>query len=227
MKVGGQRFAKTAPLARINIRAQDSATMVIERTELFTQVNASLTANAYLSVALPFFPGSINLNWLRNFSNSYSQYEIHRMEFTYVPNVPTTTPGVVAMAFFTDIRDNNPIGLPEMLTTEQSLYAPVYAGGDGGTHLQRFGSPSGNVVSFEVPKHAISYDNGTHKMFKVTTDAGYSGIVASGGQAVANLYSPGELVFATSGCPAGANVGAIFVRYRIALKGPIPISSQS
>lgn len=226
--VGGQRYSKTGFLpatAMVNMR--DSSSMVIERTELLEQVNASSTANAYTATTIAWFPGSSRLSWLRNFSNSYSQYEVHRLEFTYVPNVPTTTPGVVAMCFFADIRDTTPTSLPQILASEQSLYAPVYAGGDGGTFLQRFGSPGGNVVSFEVPNHAIKYDNGTHKMFKITNQDGYEALTLGGGLAVGNLYSPGEVTYATSGCPAGANVGAIFVRYRVVLKGPIPITSQA
>lgn len=226
IKSGGQRFAQTTPLARVRMNLQgDSTSLLIERTELFTQVNASPTANAFTAFSFPWYPGAITLNWLRNFSNSYSQYEVHRMEFTYVPNVPTTSTGVVAMAFFTDYRDTTPTDMNAMLSTEQSLYSPVWGGSDGGTYLQRFGAPPGNVVSFEVPKHALQYDSGTHKMFKMTTNTGFGTIISN--PASVNLYTPGSLVVATSGVAASSNCGAIFCRYRVMLKGPIPITSQS
>lgn len=232
INIGGQRFAPLGKLSLTSAPLQgDSNSITLERTEAFHNVVTSATAGAFKVDVFPWFPGSAALNWLRNFSNSYSHYEVHKMEFTYVPIVPTTESGAVALSWFSDLRDSAPAGMPEMLATEQSLYCPVYAGTDGGTYLQRFGSPNGNVISITVPDHSIKFSDGTPKVFKVTSDTGFTNMngVAQVGAAVTNLYSPGELNVATQGVGGAVSrtVGTIFVRYRVKLKGPIPISSQA
>lgn len=227
--MGGQRFA-TVSAGKMKVRSLDSSTLEIERTEAFGSVTTSVTAGLFSTSARPFYPMAPQLQWIRNFANSYSSYEILKMEFTYVPGVPTTTAGSVAMAFYTDFRDNNPSNMAQMLSTEQSLLAPCYAGSDGGTFLQRFGAPSNNVVSFMVPDHVIKYSDGTPKVFKICTDSGFSAMqgTATVGDATVAIYSPGELIVATEGSTIGSQTfGQVFVRYRIRLKGPISISNQN
>nr|UHS72148.1 MAG: putative coat protein [Tombusviridae sp.] len=227
--MGGQRFA-TVKAGPMRVRSVDSSTLEMERTEAFGSVIASPTAGQFAVSVRPFYPMSGALQWIRNFANSYSSYEVLKMEFTYVPSVPTTTAGSVALAFFTDFRDNTPTNMAQMLSTEQSLLCPCYAGSDGGTFLQRFGAPSNNVVSFTVPDHVIKYADGTPKMFKICTDASFASMqsVATAGDAIVATYSPGELLVATEGATtASQTLGQIFVRYRIRLKGPVPVSVQS
>lgn len=225
--VGGQSYTKTNNYA--NTKGQLNGThMIVERTEALYNVVTNATANAFRCEALTIHPGFGGFEWLRNLSNSYSQYEIHKMEFTYVPQCPTTTAGAVAMCFYPDVRDATPTVISEVLASEQSLYAPVFSGGDGGAYLQRFGAPNGNIVSFELPDHCIKHSNGTYKMFKVTSAAGMASIIgAANGSAVANIYSPGELMVATTGvATASLQTGVVFCRYRIKLLGPIAISTQ-
>jgi len=224
-KVGGQRFAKlTFDTTNGMIKAPDPTSLFLERTELFANVISSSTAGAFSSLKFDFYPMVGGLQWLRNFANSYSQYEILRMEFTYVPQVPTTTAGSIAMAFYTDHLDAPPANMAAILTTEQSLFAPCYAGGDGGTYLQRYGNPGGNVISFEVPKHAIAYADGTPKMFKIINESTYLAQTVATHQ----LYSPGELVVASQGASiANFQFGNVFVRYSIRLRGPMGITMQN
>lgn len=229
--VGGQRFA-TVRNTGMKIRThQDSSTLEMERTEAFGTVTASgAPAGAFNCIGRFFYPMSPFLSWLRNFANSYSSYEILRLEFTYVPSVPTTTRGAVAMAFFTDLRDLLPTNMAQMLASEQSLYCPAYAGSDGGTFLQRFGAPTNNVVSFELPDHAIKYADGTPKMFKITNEAGFNAMQGTSnvGDATIGLYCPGELIIATEGAETTGQVfGQVFVRYHVRLKGPIQVSNQN
>lgn len=220
--IGGQKYAVTnyrslGPLGLFD----DDGSMTVERTELFLTVQGSSTANAFRSDVTVFFPMAPTLSWLRNFANSYSQYEVHKLEFTYVPQVPTTQAGSIAMCFYADTIDSSPITMGQMLSTEQSLFAPVYAGSDGGAYLNRFGG-RGNIVGFQVPQHAIAYGDGTPKMFKVVNPGTYT--------ATANtqaLFTPGELVVATEGLSANLIVGQVFVRYRIRLRGPINLNTQS
>lgn len=227
--MGGQRFA-TISGGPMRIRSLDSSTLEMERTEAFGTVVTSATVGTFVTSVRPFYPMANQLQWIRNFANSYSSYEILKLEFTYVPGVPTTTSGTVALAFFSDFRDTNPINMGQMLSTEQSLLCPAYAGSDGGTFLQRFGSPSNNVVSFMLPDHVIKFSDGTPKVFKICTDAGFAAMqgVATVGDATVATYSPGELIVATEGAASASQTfGQIFVRYRIRLKGPIPVSLQS
>lgn len=227
--MGGQRFASVIG-GPMKIRSLDSSTLEMERTESFGTVITSATAGVFATTVRAFYPMAPQLQWIRNFANSYSSFEILKLEFTYVPGVPTTTAGTVAMAFFSDFRDTNPSNMGQMLSTEQSLLCPAYAGSDGGTFLQRFGSPSNNVVSFMLPDHVIKYSDGTPKVFKICTDTSFSAMqgIATIGEATVSIYSPGELIVATEGALLGSQTfGQIFVRYRIRLKGPIPVSVQN
>lgn len=227
--MGGQRFA-TVSAGTMKLKSLDSSTLEMERTEAFGAVTTSTTAGLFSANTRAFYPMSGLLQWIRNFANSYSTYEVLKLEFTYVPGVPTTTAGTVALAFFTDFRDNTPSNMATMLSTEQSLLAPCYAGSDGGSHLQKFGAPSNNVVSFMVPDHVIKFADGTPRSFKICTESAFAAMqgVANVGDATVAIYSPGELIVATEGSTlANQTFGQIFVRYRIRLKGPVPISLQN
>lgn len=225
-QVGGQSYTQTNGIANVTGRF-DGTGLVVERTEALHDVVSAASINTFLSERVMFYPGAAGLNWLRNMSNAYSLYEIHRLEYTYVPQVPTTLAGAIGMCFFPDTLDINPTSMSQILASEQSLFAPVYAGGDGGTFLQRFGYPKGNVVSFEVPQHVFRTGS-EYTKYRVTNNTGMDAILAAAnGAAVANLYSPGRLVIASSGVgEASKNVGKIFVRYKIRLLSPIPLQAQ-
>jgi len=225
--VGGQQYAKF-PNITATIGGFSGSDLFVERTEALWTITANSVAGAFKCEALIQHPGQSNLLWLANMSNSYSEYEVHRVEYTYVPSVPTTTAGTIAMSFYSDARDSTPSNLSQMLASEQSLMAPAYAGGDGGTFLQRFGAPSGNVVSFELPQHVTRFSNGVPKRFKMTTNAGADAIVANGnGLGVINQYAWGELNLASTGAAASQVLGIVFIRYRIRLIGPVPLSNQN
>lgn len=225
--VGGQSYVKFKGLGSV-LGGFNGTDLVVERTEaLYTFVSAS-TANTFKCETLTQFPGYSGLNWLKTVSDTYGEYEVHRVEYTYVPSVPTTVPGTIAMSFYADTRDTAPTSMVQVLSSEQSLMAPVYAGGDGGTYLQRFGAPSGNVVSFEVPQHVIRLASGVYKRYKMTTDTGMSAIIGTAGGAVANMYAFGELNVASDGVNAASQpLGTLFIRYKIRLIGPVPPSNNS
>jgi len=225
--VGGQSYVKFAGLGTVS-GAFSGTDLYVERTEAMYDFVASATSGGFKVETLTQFPGFSGFNWLKGISSSYGEYEVHRVEYTYVPAVPTTTPGSVALCFYSDIRDSAPTSMAQMLSSEQSLMAPVYAGGDGGAFLQRFGAPVGNVVSFEVPQHVLKLSNGTPKRFKMTTDGGMSAIIGTGGGGLANLYSFGELHVASNGVDqASKALGTLFIRYRIRLIGPVPTATQA
>jgi hypothetical protein len=201
--------------------------MIVERTEPILTVAS--VANAFNVQAINFHVMQPNLTWLTNMANSFTTYEVLRAEFTYVPLVPTTTAGGVTMAFAEDMRDDTPTTQSQMLAYEQGLMAPVYAGGEGGRYLQRFGSPGGNVVSFELPGHVIKDAAGVPKRFRVTKNTNLNAALTGTDAAVYSVeaYCPGRLLVATDGvAAANASVGQVFVRYKIRLSGSINIALQ-
>lgn len=226
--IGGQRFsiANLGPSTGYSLSRPGSADLILEKTETFSAVAS--TGTTFQAKFSAFHPGSPDLGWLQNMSNSFSSYSVLALEFTYVPAVPTTTAGAVAIAFQEDPLDNTPTTMGQMLTSEQAMYCPVYAGADGGTYLQKFGAPPGNIVSFTIPPRCIKDENGAHKVYKMCKGSTLVGIYAGLNNAevsTAQMYSPGKLIVATEGVAAGT-VGQVFVRYRIKLMGPINISNQ-
>lgn len=229
--VGGQAYSKvTYGTGRGSMASGSQGTsMVFEKTEAFIPVVTSNVSGQYSADDAPFHAMASGLSWLSNMANAFTTYEFLKVEFTYVPAVPTTTAGAFSFAFLEDLRDDVPTTMTQLLATEQSLYAPVYAGGEGGTYLQQFGAPSGNVISFQLPKHVLAGADGTPKRFRVTKDATLISTIAASdaGAYAGEAYSPGRLVYGTSGVLATvATVGQIFVRYRVRLSGAISIANQ-
>lgn len=210
---------------------QNGSQMIIEKTEPLGSVIASATAQAFsASVDQFIYPMNPNLNWLQNMANSFSTYEILAFEITYIPAVPTTATGSVSMSFYEDLLDAVPTSRTQLLVSEQALFAPIYAGGEGGRYLQQFGSPKGNIVSFMLPKHAIADENGVPKRFKIIKPATIATMLTSdtnlAKSSLAN-YVVGRLVVGTDGCTASQNVGEIFVRYKLRLSGQVAIGNQA
>lgn len=229
LTVGGQNYApisySTGSYA--GSISSNGNIMIVERTEPILTV-ASI-ANTFNLQAVNFHVMQPNLTWLTNMANSFTTYEVLRAEFTYVPLVPTTTAGGVTMAFAEDLRDDQPTTQAQMLAYEQGLMAPVYAGGEGGRYLQRFGSPGGNVVSFELPLHVIKDSAGVPKRYRVTKNTNLNTALAGTDGSVysTEAYCPGRLLVGTDGVAAtNTSVGQIFVRYKIRLSGSINIALQ-
>lgn len=230
VSVGGQAFTTSyLGTGKGNMSTTSAGTsMVVEKTEPIMTVISASTVNTFVTQAEWFYPMNINFNWLRNLANAFTSYEILQLEFTYVPAVPTTTAGAISLVFQGDLLDLNPANMGQMLCSEQSLYAPVYAGGEGGRYLQSFGSPSGNVIAFQLPKHLYADASGVPKRFKIATNTTFAASYATdvGKQALLN-YTPGTLIVASEGITtASQTLGQVFVRYKLRLSGSIQISQQ-
>lgn len=237
-KIGGQRFsiANMGPGGGYTSGSVNSTELILEKTERFIEVKAAtaaagppvVAAGDFLAIHTPWHPGSGSLPWLRNMSNAFTSYEILALEFTYVPAVPTNVAGAVALGFYEDLVDLVPTDMPQMLVNEQAIYAPVYAGTDGGTYLQRFGNPGGNVISFNIPKRCIADERGTPRRFKIATDAVLATLSdgTNSEKVSAQTYTPGRFVVASQGAPSAQICGQVFVRYRVKLTGAISISNQ-
>lgn len=214
--IGGQQL----PIARITGSPQSvmsasggTTSMVVVKTEAFYAVPGSVNFSVAGS---DFYPQAVALPWLSGISKSFVEYKVLDLEFTYVPYVPTTTAGSVAVAWTGDYTDTDPTDMLQMLSSEQAIIAPVYAGSEGGQALQFFGIPKGNVVGFKVPRYTYTTGNipktyrnlGSTKFGAATTE-------------MRNQYSPGRLLIATSGMASTATVGYVFVRYKIQLLGSV------
>lgn len=206
----------------------NASEFVVERTEPVLAVVASATAGEYRAQEIRVLPMG-PFRWLGNMANAFTSYQILRMEVTYIPSVPTTTAGAVSLSFQEDYRDDSPVNIEDMLLSEQALYSPVYGGTDGGRYLQQFGSPEGNVVSFELPKHTYTIGNGVARSFKITTNANFNTLVGGEEYAVATTreFSPGRVWVGTKGATvANQSLGQIFIRYKIKLFGAIAFGLQ-
>lgn len=229
--VGGQRvnkrFKGQSAITSEMVMLNGVQTMVVEKTEALTTVVA--TAATYLGGEQNFYPSSTGIPWLSSISQSFTQYQILELEFTFVPNVPTTQAGSFMMAWTGDYQDTVPSSQAIFLQTEQALLAPVYAGTEGGRALQHFGFPKGDVVGFSVPKY--TYTVGTSKQpntYKILSNLTFSGL----GNIDKNLYSPGRLLFGVNGVKDATallpiTVGQLFVRYKVRLLGSVRPADNS
>jgi len=231
IQVGGQQSAviKFNRARGVYDFSQNGSEFVVERTEPALAVVASGTAGNFNLQQIKILPMGAGFRWLGNMANSFTSYQIQRMEVTYIPSVPTTATGAVSLSFQEDYRDNAPENIEDMLLSEQALYAPVYGGTDGGRYLQQFGSPDGNVVSFELPKHTFNIGDGTRRSFKIITNANFESLVGGDEASLAATreFSPGRVWIGTKGAAtASQNLGQIFIRYRIKLFGAIAFGLQ-
>lgn len=223
--VGGQRvnkrFQGQSAITSEMVMLNGVQTMIVEKTEALTTV--SVTNATYNSGTQNFYPSSTGIPWLGSISRSFTQYQVLELEFTYVPNVPTTQAGSFMMAWTGDFGDVVPVDQAAFLQTEQALLAPVYAGTEGGRALQHLGFPKGDVVGFSVPKY--TYSLGTSKQpntYKIVRNDTFTGF----GSADKNLYSPGRLLYASNGITGATTLapvvcGQLFVRYRLRLLGAV------
>lgn len=230
LTVGGQNYAPVSYSSGTYSGKADSSgnVMVVEKTEPILAVGS--LAGSFNLQEVTFHAMQPALTWLTNMANSFTTYEILKAEFTYVPLVPTTVAGGITMAFAEDLRDDNPTTQTQMLAYEQGLLAPAYAGGEGGRYLQRFGSPGGNVVSFELPQHVYKDSAGVPKRYRITKNSNLSAALTAGTNGSVystEAYCPGKLLVGTDGFTvASANVGQVFVRYKLRLSGAINIALQ-
>lgn len=223
--VGGQniekRFTQNAPIVSGMTLLNGTTSMIVEKTEAIGTVDL---VTAFTLSAKKIHCGSDGFPWLASISKSFVEFQILELEFTYVPTVPTNTAGAMMLAFVGDYQDANPANQSDFLQSEQAILGPVYSGTEGGRALQKFGFPAGDVVGFSVPKY--TYCVGVSKTpitYRICTQATFDALDAK----EQNLYSPGKLIWATSGGTAvNTTVGQLFARYRIRLLGSVKADKQ-
>lgn len=214
--IGGQDI----PITRITGSPQSvmstnagTTSMVVVKTEAVYAVAGS---TGFSVIGIDFFPQSATLPWLSGISQSFVEYKVLDLEYTYVPYVPTTTTGSVAIAWTGDYTDTDPTNMLQMLSSEQAIIAPAYAGSEGGQALQQFGIPNGNVVGFKVPRYTYT----TGSIPKTYRNLGATKFGAATTE-MRNQYSPGRLLVGTEGMTNTNAVGYVFVRYKIQLLGSV------
>lgn len=222
--VGGQTsytWQNNPPLLR-SVGSQRTE-IILERTEALSTSVTTGVAGALNIQSYFVHPGSTEFSWLRNMSNAFAEWQLMKMEFTYVPSVPTTQIGSVAIALRPDYGDTFPGTLAEVQRYDGSVSGPVYAGTDGGLWVNQWGINYPNVVGLTVPDYMFKFDK-SHRTYRVVSDATFNGL----SNADKNQYSPCAFVVATAGTATSSTaVGTIFARYKVRLFGATPITLQA
>lgn len=223
VEVGGQRNVLITNAPPI-MRAVNSGRteLIVEKTECLATLITTGAAGAANFQQFPFHSGSLDLNWLRNMSNSFAEWQLLAAEFTYVPSVPTTQAGTIVVAINGDYTDTTPAAIAELQRYDGAVTGPVYAGTDGGLRVNSWGLNHPNTVGVVAQRYMFQYGNAprTYRVVSATT----FGALGTQDQ---NNYSPFELIVATSGTGlASTSIGSMFVRYKVRLLGCTPISLQ-
>lgn len=197
--------------------------LVVEKTEALTTQVLTGASGALNIQTFVFHTGTSELSWLRNMANSFVEWQLLGLEYTYVPSVPTTQAGSVTIAIKGDYLDGTPTSQAEVQRYDLSVSAPVYAGMDGGSWINQWGLNHPNTIGVTMPDYMYKF--GTQpRTYRVVSDSTFNAMINTD----KNDYSPGALVVATSGTGINAgSVGTVFVRYRVRLLGSVAISTAS
>jgi len=104
-----------------------SAGVRVSNSEYFADVATSAAGSTGM---FPFNPTS--LNWLAGIAKSYSKYRVHKLTFSYLPQVATTQGGYVDLGTFYDTEDAGQwiaTGGDVLYSCPQFASGPPYAGG--------------------------------------------------------------------------------------------------
>lgn len=221
--IGGQRnvlITNAPPLIRsLNTGRTE---LIVEKTECHSSLITTGTAGATAFQTYPFHSGSTEMNWLRNMSNAFAEWQLLAAEFTYVPSVPTTQLGTIVMAVCADYSDATPSTIAELQRYDGAVTGPVYAGTDGGLRVNSWGINHPNTVG--VVAHPYMFQFGREpRTYRVLSDTKFNALSNED----KNEYSPFRVTVGTTGVGSGpTTVGSLFVRYRVKLLGSTPISLQ-
>lgn len=221
--IGGQRnvlITNAPPLIRSLNNGRTE--LIVEKTECHSTLITTGVAGATAFQTYPFHSGSSEMNWLRNMSNAFAEWQLLAAEFTYVPSVPTTQLGTIVMAICPDYLDANPSTIAELQRYDGAVTGPVYAGTDGGLRVNSWGMNHPNTVGVVAQPYMYQFGR-EPRTYRVLSDSKFNGLVSED----KNEYSPFRVTVGTSGTGLGAStVGSLFVRYRVRLLGSAPISLQ-
>lgn len=189
---------------------QTNTGIMVSSTEKLTNVGTASLANSYAGTILaiaPFAP-----IWLSALSVCYSRYRWESLEVVYIPQCSTTTTGVGVEAF---LYDSNDTGFPTVASgasIQGAVVHPLWAGSEGAMTLHANKTHPGCISA----KCDLS---GLRDFMPVITAATYLGLSTPD----KNMYCKTYLLTATEGSTSvSTTVGALYLKYRISLRDPIP-----
>lgn len=80
--------------------------------------------NPFLSA---FYISPLYLQRLKNIAQTYDHYKFHHVRFDYIPIVPFTKAGTVAMGIDYDVDDSTPTTITDVMVCRGAQMGPVYS----------------------------------------------------------------------------------------------------
>jgi hypothetical protein len=163
----------------------------VERVNATIQSNA--TPNSSLLGTRSVNPVSdVMFPWLAPVAFGFERFKFTKLKFHYIPNLPTSTPGVFALAVDPNRADGDPAGIEEVTEMRVSSTGPVWQN-----------------LTIELPKDVLD----RQKWWFTNT---IQDVANTEGNAFATYL--GRLIFISAGVStASLNLGSIYVDYAIEL----------
>lgn len=109
------------------LSALPNGSIAVHNKEIILTVSGAATAGtipAITGVSAPIALASTALTWLSKFSTIYDKYVFKSLKLTWVPTLPTTTSGSVAIHFDSD--DNGGATFISSATNDSALVCPIF-----------------------------------------------------------------------------------------------------
>jgi len=186
--------------------------VVVSNTERFSILTTAVGATTFSRIDIT----PSNVLWLNGVAINYSKYRWISVQMYYIPIVPTTQTGLMAMGFVYDVNDSmtgTTVGIVQQMYGAVS--GPIWAGYEGGSGL--------NTPGTKVPTGALCITLDTGRLdksyYKYATVAQIGAM--SGPEAA--MYVPASVVWATdSAAVTQGGAGQIMAKYTVELLEPVP-----
>ncbi len=222
-RIAPQARQVTAPSAGGAIRrmripkiVQNQERMIINHCEPILNPPGG-AAGIFASTSTSLIPAAFP--WLSGVAANFSRFKWHSLELVYIPVVPTSAPGEMAMGLIYDRQDTSPTTITQVETLFHSVSTPVWGGYEGSPLLSMdralHSCPGAVCLSVDIPRLDYNY-------YKFVTLAAFNALGAND----QNLYAPATIFAATLGAGSTATQGRIYGRYRVELVDPIPSALQ-
>jgi len=196
---GGQRKIFADPVPYIST---DNESCTLSRVEYMGDVICSGTAGAFNNVTYAFNPG-IMLNWGASMASLFQEWRLDGAVVSFRSRASSytssTTLGTVMIAM-----DYN--ATASAFTTKQQM------------------QECGGVASSSIDRDCDCYIECARNQTPESTLYVRTGAVPSGQDA--HNYDMGLLQVATSGCAASANIGELYISYRITFRKPVAVGGS-
>lgn len=190
-----------------NIQTKGSALM-IHHVEPLTNVVGG-AAGVFVAGIVSLVP--IAFPWLNGVAINFSKYRWHRLTLFYVPTIPTSSPGEMAMGLSYDRQDTTPTSMQQVQTYKDSVSSPVWGGADGSS-LFNGDKREGSVVYLDVD---VKYFN--EQYWRYVTNATFGAM----NLADQNVYCAANLIHGNFGASGATTQGRIYAKYSVELIEPI------